>query len=97
MMINKGTRVNPATRLTAGGILDILSLARGYGVKISVSWCEEGEYYILSVVKGDCVERLLITDSELDMAQNDELVFRHKLRYAIHLVTVRYDSKRSEK
>lgn len=83
--------VNPATRLTTGGMLDILSLARIHGVNISVSWFEEGECYVLFVRKGNVAERVNITDSELDAARNDELAFRHKFRYAIHRVTQKYD------
>lgn len=83
--------VNPATRLTTGGMLDILSLARIHGVNISVSWFEEGDYYVLFVRKGNIAEKVIITDSELDAARNDELAFRHKLRYTIHRVTQEYD------
>lgn len=76
--------VNPATRLTMGGMLDILSLSRIHGVKISVGWFEEGECYVITVSKGDRVIRERITATELDAARNDELCVRHKLHYAIH-------------
>lgn len=77
---------NPATRLTAGGMLDILSLSRIHGVKISVSWFEEDECYILTVTKGDRTIRERITNAELDAAYNDEHCFRQKLRYAIYRI-----------
>lgn len=80
----KYNMVNPATRLTMGGMLDILSLSRIHGVKIAVSWFEEGEYYVLTVTKGDRTIRERITAAELDAARNDELQLRHKLHYAIH-------------
>lgn len=76
--------VNPATRLTTGGMLDILSLSRIHGVKISVSWFEEDECYILKVTKGDRTVHERITATELDAARNDELCVRYKLHYAIH-------------
>lgn len=76
--------VNPATRLTTGGMLDILSLSRIHGVKISVSWFEEGEYYLIAVTKGDRTIRERVSHTELDNARNDELLFRNKLRYAIY-------------
>lgn len=82
--------LNPATRLTTGGMLDILSLARLYDVKISMSWFEEGEYYVLTVTKGDCTIREHITAAELDAAHNDELAFRHKLRYAIYQLRFKF-------
>lgn len=82
----KYNMVNPATRLTMGDMLDILSLSRIHGVKISVNWFEEDECYILKVTKGDRTIRERITDTELDAARNDELCFRHKLHYAIHRI-----------
>lgn len=82
----KYTHINPATKLSTGGMLDVLSLARIHGVKISVGWFEEGECYILTVSKGDRVIRERISENELDNARNDELAFRHKLHYAIHRI-----------
>lgn len=76
--------VNPATRLTTGGMLDILSLSRIHGVKISVSWFEEDECYFIQVTKGDRTIRERVSHTELDNARNDELCFRNKLRYAIY-------------
>lgn len=80
----KYNMVNPATRLTTGGMLDILSLSRIHGVKISVSWFEEGECYVITVTKGDRTIRERVSHTELDNARNDELCFRNKLRYAIY-------------
>lgn len=77
----KYTHINPATKLSTGGMLDVLSLARIHEVKISVGWFEEGECYILTVSKGE-----RISENELDNARNDELAFRHKLHYAIHRI-----------
>lgn len=88
--------VNPYSRLTMGGILDILTLARIHGVKISVSWFEEKESYVLTVFKGDYSERVYITNSELDVARNDELFFRTKIRYAIHVVITKYHSAKEK-
>lgn len=88
--------VNPITRLTAGGILDILSMAITHGVKISISWCPEGEYCTLSVIKGNCVEKIRITNTELDYAKDDERLFRNKLQYAVYKVTnaYKYETKK---
>lgn len=83
--------VNPITRLTAGGILDILSMTMTHGVKISISGCPEGEYYTLSAIKGNCVEKVRITNTELDYAKDDERLFRDKLLYAVHRVTTAYE------
>lgn len=91
------TMVNPYSRLTMGGVLDILSLARIHGVKISVCWFEEKECYVLTVFKGDCSERVYISNSELDAAKNDELFFRNKIHYAIHVVTSKCHSTKEKK
>lgn len=92
-----GHMVNPVTRLSMGGLLDILSMANIHGVKISVSYCEEGEYYVLSVSKGNCVEKRHISNSELDAARNDEQLFRIRLRYAIYNVLNAYEFEKEKR